>query len=157
MKVYNCPKDLEYPYEVNKVAYLEGYQGYVVVTMGDVVPTQEIDLASIVGGSSVVFNSSQNIFLVNCSHGLFRQVYKRGINIESSFPLKDGDHRRMDDSIQQYFSGEFSGPTPPPQPQPAPEFTPEVGWQVPEEEPFTDDTEEGWHDGPYTDLVDDEE
>jgi len=123
MKVYSIPSDVELQ-EVQKVPSMENYEGIVLVTIDGVTQHHEIDVAQVLGGKAVVFNSSQSIFLFNCAHGLWQnKSYKR--QIEAGEPLTQGVEKIVDDTIENYFDGNFvmpqSKPVVEPDPQPDPQ------------------------------------
>ena len=119
MKVYSIPSDVELQ-EVQKVPSMENYEGIVLVTVDGITQHHEIDVAKVLGGKAVVFNSSQSIFLFNCAHGLWQnKSYKR--QIEAGEPLTQGVEKIVDDTIENYFDGNFVPPAPEPEPEPEPE------------------------------------
>jgi len=132
MKVYSIPSDVELQ-EVQKIPSMENYEGIVLATIDGVTQHHEIDVAQVLGGKAVVFNSSQSIFLFNCAHGLWQnKSYKR--QIEAGEPLSQGVEKIVDDTIENYFDGNFVwfenclttyNKTQPPAPEPAPEPEPE--------------------------------
>jgi hypothetical protein len=119
MKVYSIPSDVELQ-EVQKIPSMENYEGIVLATIDGVTQHHEIDVAQVLGGKAVVFNSSQSIFLFNCAHGLWQnKSYKR--QIEAGEPLTQGVEKIVDDTIENYFDGNFVPPAPEPEPEPEPE------------------------------------
>ena len=119
MKVYSIPSDVELQ-EVQKIPSMENYEGIVLATINGVTQHHEIDVAQVLGGKAVVFNSSQSIFLFNCAHGLWQnKSYKR--QIEAGEPLTQGVEKIVDDTIENYFDGNFVPPAPEPEPEPEPE------------------------------------
>ena len=130
MKVYNVPNDLEHAFLVHKVPYLEGYTGYAVVTVGDIAVSSDLDadVKAILDGAAMVFNPAQTVFLLDCEHKLFRQVYKGGTlsdkSLQNHFPVRDGGHRRLDESLEIYFIGDLA-PTPKPEPVVEPDPQPD--------------------------------
>ena len=119
MKIYNIPSDLQLK-DIQKVPSMENYEGIVLATIDGVTQHHEIDVAQVLGGKAVVFNSSQSIFLFNCAHGLWQnKSYKR--QIEAGEPLTQGVEKIVDDTIENYFDGNFVPPAPEPEPEPEPE------------------------------------
>jgi hypothetical protein len=141
MKVYSIPSDVELQ-EVQKVPSMENYEGIVLATIDGVTQHHEIDVAQVLGGKAVVFNSSQSIFLFNCAHGLWQnKSYKR--QIEAGEPLTQGVEKIVDDTIENYFDGNFVPPAPEPEPEPVSEPEPsdfEIETWVPQDE-FPDNGE----------------
>ena len=119
MKIYNIPSDLQLK-DIQKVPSMENYEGIVLATIDGVTQHHEIDVAQVLGGKAVVFNSSQSIFLFNCAHGLWQdKTYKR--QIEAGQSLTQGVEKIVDDTIENYFDGNFVPPAPEPEPEPEPE------------------------------------
>ena len=141
MKVYSIPSDVELQ-EVQKVPSMENYKGIVLVTIDGITQHHEIDVAKVLGGKAVVFNSSQSIFLFNCAHGLWQdKTYKR--QIEAGQSLTQGVEKIVDDTIENYFDGNFVPPAPEPEPEPVSEPEPsdfEIETWVPQDE-FPDNGE----------------
>lgn len=135
MKVYSIPSDVELQ-QVQKVPSMENYEGIVLVTIDGITQHHEIDVAKVLGGKAVVFNSSQSIFLFNCAHGLWQdKTYKR--QIEAGQSLTQGVEKIVDDTIENYFDGNFVPPAPEPEPEPVSEPEPsdfEVETWVPQDE-----------------------
>ena len=131
MKVYSIPSDVELQ-EVQKVPSMENYEGIVLVTIDGITQHHEIDVAKVLGGKAVVFNSSQSIFLFNCAHGLWQdKTYKR--QIEAGQSLTQGVEKIVDDTIENYFDGNFVPLEPEPVSEPEPSDF-EVETWVPQDE-----------------------
>lgn len=125
--------------EAYKIPSLEGHDGYAVGAVGDITLSKDFDGADVCGPNALVFNAAKTIVVVNCSHPLFQDksiVKKVQKSMFNSLSLKDGFAKSEDDSIEQYFSGDFT-PVPAPEPEPVVEPEPsdfEVETWVPQDE-----------------------
>jgi len=150
--VFLGPND---PSNVFRVPSMQEHQGKALVVCSNQVMESPLNVDS-VNVNAITFNSSKDIFVVDCSAVVFKESFrakpiaKANLSPYLSFINYGGNKWMLDDSLTMHFSN--AKPLPPA----IPEF--KEKWEVPKvDEPFTDDTEEGWHEGPYKDLVDDEE
>lgn len=157
--VFLGPND---PSQVFRVPNMQGYEGKALVVCSNQVMESPLNVDS-VNVNAITYNSSKDIFVVNCSCVIFHQVFRAKsiatMNLSPYLAFNIGPgygYWNVDDSLVMHFSN--SKPSPhvvSSSPPPIPEFNDK--WEVPKvDEPLTDDTEEGWHDDP-TDLVDNEE
>ena len=105
MKVYKIPNDVDLK-DVQKVPFMENYEGLVLVTTADVGDVDELEMGKLLDGKAVVFNSSNTMFVFNCAHALWQnKTYKK--QIDAGLELTQGVEKIVDDSLDKYLNGTF--------------------------------------------------
>jgi len=105
MKTYKIPNDVDLK-DVQKVPFMENYEGLVLVTTADVGDVDELEMGKLLDGKAVVFNSSNTMFVFNCAHALWQnKTYKK--QIDAGLELTQGVEKIVDDSLDKYLNGTF--------------------------------------------------
>lgn len=133
--------------QVFRVPYMQGYEGKAVVACSNKICEMQIDVESIKTGA-ITYNSQKDIFVVDCSSVIFKQVFTaKAIASQSltpylKFNIGDGNaYWNLDDDLNVYFNDMKPSTSPIIDPQPipvvlptvvpsTPKFTPDNGWDI---------------------------
>ncbi len=110
MKQYNIPLGGYMPVEgviylmendisqINKIPFLQNYEGYAIVTIGHVYLNADIDIKTIIEDQSIIKDESSQIFIINCEHS---DLSDRSLIMTQKL---DVDRIHCCDSLREYFS-----------------------------------------------------
>lgn len=88
-----CDKD-----QINRIADLQSYEGYAIVTIGDIYINKEFNIEEMLGGERIACNKDETIFLINCGH----KYYKN--NKDYNLNKYKNENWKIIDNLEKYFT-----------------------------------------------------
>jgi len=110
MKQYNIPNGGYIPVDnvtylmendisqINKIPYLQDYEGYAVITVGPIYLDKEINIEDFIQDKAIVTNEDKNIFIINCQH---RDLSDKSLMMSQKFNIDDA---LCNNSLTDHFS-----------------------------------------------------
>lgn len=110
MKQYNVPNGGYIPVDgvtylmendisqINKIPYLQDYEGYAVITVGPIYLDKEINIEDFIQDKAIVTNEDKNIFIINCQHS---ELSDKSLTMSQQF---DVDDVPCNNSLKDHFS-----------------------------------------------------
>ena len=110
MKQYNIPlggykpvENITYLLEndlsqINKIPYLQDYEGYAVITVGPIYLDKEINIEDFIQDKAIVTNEDKNIFIINCQHS---DLSDKSLMMSQQFDINDA---LCNNSLTNHFS-----------------------------------------------------
>jgi hypothetical protein len=112
MRQYNIPlgshlpiDDITYLMEgdidqVNRIADLQDFEGYAVVTIGELYLDKDFDIEQMLDGERIACNKDETIFLIDCGHKYYSNNKDYNVN-----RYKNEDFKIID-NLDEYFTTE---------------------------------------------------
>jgi hypothetical protein len=93
--IYLLENDLN---QINKIPFLENYEGYAIITIGPIYLDTNIDIEKIIKNNPIITNEDHTIFIVNCGH---TDLSDKSLVVSQSLELEKVHY---EDSLNNYFS-----------------------------------------------------